>query len=613
IITYLKAMSKIYKMGDLQQPSPSVATETDWDKCVLCQKLSGEAFVQHNQNTTQEEQDLQDHKEGRDVSLVFDEDVGPALRKACDHDAENDRCREGNSSTLRHGQKRETPVPVYLGLLIHTKTHKKELVDVPFKLRFCISYNRVLGISIHLGNDICRYFEMEKAVCPPNLKGGFLTTAAIDNIDHNPSSTTAQGCFHGTGISLFQHPSVERTGFQRITPASTESNHSTFKQGLAKQPQSYTNVPPVTLCKKDPLLPKLWLEHVRQVVTMDNTDEDENISWAIYHSSHRQLGEIPHSNISNPTTLQRWMVSSPDLAHVIEEFQDSMEKRKKKADHRHNEQTKSIQMKYFTHVKALSNVIEEMENPFIDNSCDLLILDTRDLADPAVVDTVRKTVRYNKDPIKRNNLPLFSRLPVREKSRAKHQLSSVKSDCSLFSSLYISCQIRDGDLDEFFTHENQACPPSLSSMGKLRLGTKSDLVYCLEELIPPTTRDSTPAAEPEPSVDKIDSSTADAPGTSCTFSECSTQIFLPYINSQLQYANRVDLVWDEYIPGSLKIYTSSNRGKGSRRQLESSNALPRNFRNAAKHGYFKVMIRTVDTAVLVLAISAFHLLNITEL
>ncbi|KAG7163773.1 hypothetical protein Hamer_G003026 [Homarus americanus] len=35
--------------------------------------------------------------------------------------------------------------------------------------------------------------------------------------------------------------------------------------------------------------------------------------------------------------------------------------------------------------------------------------------------------------------------------------------------------------------------------------------------------------------------------------------------------------------------------------------------NAVKHGYFKVIIRTVDTDVLVLAIAAFHLLNITEL
>ncbi|KAG7163702.1 Retinol dehydrogenase 7-like [Homarus americanus] len=187
------------------------------------------------------------------------------------------------------------------------------------------------------------------------------------------------------------------------------------------------------------------------------------------------------------------------------------------------------------------------------------------------------------------------------KSRTKHQLSSVKTDCSLFSSLYISCQTWDGDFDEFFAHENQACPPSLSSMGKLRLGTNSDLVYCLAELIPPPTRYSTTTAVPEPSVDKIDSPTTDTvildgaaivnmmkPGISCTFSEHSTQIFLPYINSQLQPTNRVDLVWDEYIPGSLKTYTRSNRGKGSRRPVKSSIALSRNWQEFLRNDDNKI-------------------------
>jgi len=110
------------------------------------------------------------------------------------------------------------------------------------------------------------------------------------------------------------------------------------------------------------------------------------------------------------------------------------------------------------------------------------------------------------DPIKRNKFPLFIRPAVQEKSRAKHQLSSLKSDCLLFSSLYISCQTREGDLDEIFAHENQACPPSLSNMGKLRLGTKSDIVGCLEKLVPSTTReDSLPDVQPchVPTVDTV--------------------------------------------------------------------------------------------------------------
>src|SRR5688572_820283 len=139
-------------------------------------------------------------------------------------------------------------------------------------------------------------------------------------------------------------------------------------------------------------------------------------------------------------------------------------------------------------------------------------------------------------------------------------------------------------------------------------------------------------------------------------------------------------VWDEYVHGSLKTYTRSVRGKGSRRRVESSNALPRNWQeflrndenkselfcflsqqiaklktdterqiiaiyhkdvlctqprdttgltpcteeeadtriflhvsDAAKHGYRKVMIGTVDSELLVLAIAAIQQLSIDEL
>ena len=54
---------------------------------------------------------------------------------------------------------------------------------------------------------------------------------------------------------------------------------------------------------------------------------------------------------------------------------------------------------------------------------------------------------------------------------------------SSFPFLFLS-QIRHGDLDEYFQHKNQACPPSLSQMGGLRPGTKSDLMPCLENPVP---------------------------------------------------------------------------------------------------------------------------------
>ena len=71
-------------------------------------------------------------------------------------------------------------------------------MDTMFDLRLCISYDKALQISTKLENKICLQYEMKKAVCPPQLKGGQFTTAAVDNIDHNPSSTSARDSFHGT-------------------------------------------------------------------------------------------------------------------------------------------------------------------------------------------------------------------------------------------------------------------------------------------------------------------------------------------------------------------------------------------------------------------------------
>ena len=47
-------------------------------------------------------------------------------------------------------------------------------------------------------------------------------------------------------------------------------------------------------------------------------------------------------------------------------------------------------------------------------------------------------------------------------------------------------------------HENQACPPSLSNLGKLRLATKPDIASCLEKLVVTQTDSFT-----SPTVDTI--------------------------------------------------------------------------------------------------------------
>ena len=144
------------------------------------------------------------------------------------------RCCEAAGSAYYHSRDREPPLPIYLGLMTHAETRKRTLVDKLYSLGLSISYYRVLELSTDLGNSVCSRFESEGVVCPPKLNKGVFTTAAMDNIDHNPSSTTAQGAFHGTGISLFQHPSDDAPGEARDVVSI--DNQPSKRKGLSQLP-----------------------------------------------------------------------------------------------------------------------------------------------------------------------------------------------------------------------------------------------------------------------------------------------------------------------------------------------------------------------------------------
>jgi hypothetical protein len=109
--------------------------------------------------------------------------------------------RRRGSTGIQHSKSRETPLPIYLGMMIHGHTRKRELVDTLFHFGLSISYDRVLYISMDMAISAAQQYESDGVVCPLILRKNLFTTAAIDNLDHNPSSTTAHGAFHGTSFS----------------------------------------------------------------------------------------------------------------------------------------------------------------------------------------------------------------------------------------------------------------------------------------------------------------------------------------------------------------------------------------------------------------------------
>lgn len=195
---------------------------------------------------------------------------------------------------LRHSKDRETPFPVFLGLSVYSKTRKKHLVELLHDHGLCISYDRVLDVSAQLGDAAIDKYKAEGVVCPNVLRKGLFSTSAMDNIDHNPTATTATSSFHGTSISVFQHPTDDYSGELQ------ETNQVDGKsKKIANLPESYTNVPPAFFGSKNPnppqmenqpLLPPLdfkpeydWLQKVHVTETFEA--EKLDISWSAHHAS----------------------------------------------------------------------------------------------------------------------------------------------------------------------------------------------------------------------------------------------------------------------------------------------------------------------------------------
>ena len=91
----------------------------------------------------------------------------------------------------------------------------------------------------------------------------------------------------------------------------------------------------------------------------------------------------------SPAALKHWRVS-------IGELEASTEKRKK-LDPRHHEEAKHVQKAFERDVRSLVSTIEEMGNLFTEDSSYLLTLDSRDIADAAVIDTVHQIEKLGEE------------------------------------------------------------------------------------------------------------------------------------------------------------------------------------------------------------------------
>ncbi len=74
--------------------------------------------------------------------------------------------RDGCGTSAYNSQDRETPLPLYIGITVHSFTRSCELIDVLYKQGLCVSCTRVLQLATKLPNDNIAFYESEGVVCP---------------------------------------------------------------------------------------------------------------------------------------------------------------------------------------------------------------------------------------------------------------------------------------------------------------------------------------------------------------------------------------------------------------------------------------------------------------
>ncbi|KAK1899550.1 Centromere protein O [Dissostichus eleginoides] len=246
------------------------------------------------------------------------------------------RYKEG-ASTHTHSKDRETPFPVYMGISVYyAKTRKRKLIELLHGHGISISYDRVLEISAQLGEATVSKYVEDGVVCPPVLHRGLFTTAAMDNLDHNPTATTATTSFHGTSISVFQHPIKDYKGEERGQLKFGEDKVKV----IPELPDSFTNIRPAFFTKKYPVPPKsnvtenivtgpdnslhmsqlaLEYEWLKKVTV---TDGPVDVTWSAHHTSKKRHPTFEVGITSLLPLLRDQAHSVATVRHVMDKIKD---------------------------------------------------------------------------------------------------------------------------------------------------------------------------------------------------------------------------------------------------------------------------------------------------
>ena len=297
--------------------------------------------------------------------------------------------------------------------------------------------------------------------------------------------------------------------------------------------------------------------------------------------------------LDNPTALLKWAICGPVICHMLENEEEE-NGNEGLFSSLHHEDNDAFEKKFQHDRDSFVSSFQDQGNPFEEEEKNLIHLTSRTVLDDnarkSVTEAwktgseqykvfiedrlVKKTSSFY-DSIKRNNLSLFRQKHILNISKPRQKILSLNSERKLYANLYVACQSREGDLDNFFSHENHAFPIAISEYGKLRKATsKSDFLECLESLIE-VTHDA-----PEVSMKVIDGAAfvnMNRPKSSSTFGIYCQDELVPKLIFHAKNVQRMDLVFDVYREISLKSQTRENRGEGIRISVRKNTPIYKDF------------------------------------
>ena len=139
----------------------------------------------------------------------------------------------------------------------------------------------------------------------------------------------------------------------------------------------------------------------------------------------------------------------------------------------HHEDSDSFEARFSKHLSDLTTEFKLLGNPFLpDEAAELIQLGKRDAMGTEVINMMKtiedlgisqhqelkeniifKKTKGLHEAITKSKLPLFKSTSTRGQYRSCTESKELKLHVRLLSEMYISTQIRCGDMNQFFSHE----------------------------------------------------------------------------------------------------------------------------------------------------------------